>query len=94
MIEARGLVKRAGAIACAHGCLVLVPQFAKALPNAWCADVVGWLPGGDVINEITSTTPGQIGTHLFFAWGQFAVFGAYTAAVLVAGALLFRRRDA
>ena len=48
----------AGAITAAYGLLFLLPQLAKALPNTWYADVVRWLPGGDVMNEITSSTPG------------------------------------
>jgi ABC-2 type transport system permease protein len=84
----------AGAITAAYGFLFLLPQLAKALPSTWYADVVRWLPGGDVINEITSTTPGQISTHLFSAWGEFVVFGAYTVVVLAVGAALFLRRDA
>jgi hypothetical protein len=46
-----------------------------------------------VTNAITSTER-QLPQHLFTAWGEFAVFGGYTAIVLVAGALLLRRRDA
>jgi hypothetical protein len=45
------------------------------------------------VNTIT-TTQRQLPQHLFTAWGEFAVFGGYTAIVLVAGALLLRRRDA
>ena len=71
-----------------------LPQLAKALPSTWYADVVRWLPGGDVINEISSTAPGQISSHLFSAWGEFAVFGGYTVVVLAVGAVLFVRRDA
>jgi ABC-2 type transport system permease protein len=84
----------AGAITAAYGFLFLLPQLAKALPSTWYADVVRWLPGGDVIAEITSTAPGQTSAHLFSAWGEFAVFGAYTVAVLAVGAVLFLRRDA
>jgi ABC-type transport system involved in multi-copper enzyme maturation permease subunit len=84
----------AGAITAAYGFLFLVPQLAKALPNTWYADVVRWLPGGDVIAEITSTGRQQISVNLFSAWGELAVFGAYTAVLLIAGALLFRHRDA
>ena len=83
----------AGAITAAFGLLFLVPQLGKALPSAWYADVVRWLPGGDVINAITSTRSQNI-PHLFSAWGEFAVFGGYTVVVLAAGAVLFRRRDA
>ena len=45
----------AGAMTAAYGLLFLLPQLAKALPSAWYADVDRWLPGGDVINAITST---------------------------------------
>jgi hypothetical protein len=56
--------------------------------------VVRWLPGGDVIAEITGTSRQQISTYLFPAWGEFAAFGVYTVIVLAVGAVLFLRRDA
>jgi len=83
----------AGAITAAFGLLFLVPQLAKALPSSWYADVERWLPGGDVTNTITSTQV-QHNPNLFSAWGEFAVFGAYTAILLIAGLILLRRRDA
>jgi ABC-2 type transport system permease protein len=83
----------AAALTAAYGLLFLLPQLAKALPSQWYADLVRWLPGGDVVNTI-STTQRQLPPHLFSAWGEFAVFGGYTAIVLIAGALLLRRRDA
>jgi len=91
-----GLILRstAGAMATAYGLLFLVPQLAKALPSSWYAEVVRWLPGGEVINAITGTQGVSNNPDLFSAWGEFAVFGAYTVAVLVAGAVLFRSRDA
>jgi ABC-2 type transport system permease protein len=84
----------AGAMTAAYGFLFLVPQLAKALPSTWYADVDRWLPGGDVVNAITNTQRVNGNPHLFSAWGEFAVFGAYTAILLVLGAVLFRRRDA
>jgi ABC-type transport system involved in multi-copper enzyme maturation permease subunit len=84
----------AGGITAAYGFLFLLPQLAKALPNTWYAEVVRWLPGGEVIAEITSTARQGMDTHLFSAWGEFAVFGVYTVAVLAVGAVLFLRRDA
>ena len=84
----------AGAMAAAYGLLFLVPQLAKALPSSWYAEVVRWLPGGDVVIAITGTQNVNLSAHLFSAWGEFAVFGAYTVAALVAGAVLFRSRDA
>jgi ABC-2 type transport system permease protein len=83
----------AGGITAAYGFLFLLPQLAKALPSSWYADVDRWLPGGDVVNAITKTQPGS-NPHLFSAWGEFAVFGAYTAILLILGAVLFRKRDA
>jgi hypothetical protein len=84
----------AGAITAAFGLLFLLPQLAKALPSSWYADMVRWLPGGDVVNAITSTKGANVDLHLFSAGGEFAVFGGYTIAALVVGALLFSRRDA
>jgi len=84
----------AGAMTAAYGLLFLVPQLAKALPSAWYADLDRWLPGGDVVNAITGTQVVNNNPHLFSAWGEFAVFGAYTVILLVLGAVLFRKRDA
>jgi ABC-2 type transport system permease protein len=84
----------AGAMTTAYGLLFLLPQLAKALPSSWYADVVRWLPGGDVINAVTGTQTVDNNPHLFSAWGEFAVFGAYAAILLAVGALLFSRRDA
>jgi ABC-2 type transport system permease protein len=83
----------AGAMTAAYGLLFLLPQLAKALPSAWYADVERWLPGGDVVVAITSTQNGS-NPQLFSAWGEFVVFGAYTAFLLILGAVLFRKRDA
>ena len=83
----------AGALTAAYGLLFLVPQLAKALPSQWYADLVRWLPGGELTNAITNTQR-QLPQHLFTAWGELAVFGGYTAIVLVVGALLLRHRDA
>jgi ABC-2 type transport system permease protein len=84
----------AGAMTAAFGLLFLLPQLAKALPSSWYADVVRWLPGGDVVVAITGTQTANNNPHLFSAWGEFAVFGAYTAILLIVGGLLFSRRDA
>lgn len=84
----------AGAITVAFGLLFLVPQLAKALPSTWYADLVRWLPGADIIAVITATASQDNPPHLFSAWGEFAVFGGYTAIFLIVGAVLFSRRDA
>ncbi len=84
----------AGAITAAYGFLFLLPQLARALPSNWYEHMERWLPGGFFISQITYTNPGNRIPHMFSPWGELAVFAGYTVAVLVAGALLFRGRDA
>ncbi len=84
----------AGAMTAAYGLLFLLPQLAKALPSAWYADVLRWLPGGDVVAVITNTQSQGNPPHLFSALVELAVFGAYTVILLTLGAVLFRKRDA
>jgi ABC-type transport system involved in multi-copper enzyme maturation permease subunit len=83
----------AGAITAAFGLIFLLPQLARALPAAWYQDAERWLPGGSITVAMTGTKS-LAGQHLFSAWGEFAVFGGYTAILLIAGAVLFFRRDA
>jgi ABC-2 type transport system permease protein len=84
----------AGAIAAAYGLLFLIPKLTMALPAAWLDDVQRWLPGGYLVSQITYTN--RLGgiPHMFFPWGQLAVFAGYTAALLVAGLVTLRYRDA
>src|SRR5487761_965474 len=82
----------AGAITAMVAVLFVLPILSNLLPNQWHADIVRWLPSsaGD---SITSTMSGAH-PHMFSPWGQFAVLAAYAVAVLIAGAVLFRKRDA
>lgn len=82
----------AGAITAMVAVLFVLPILSNLLPNQWHADIVRWLPSsaGD---SITSTMSGAH-PHMFSPWGQFAVLAAYAAAALIAGAVLFRKRDA
>lgn len=84
----------AGAMTTSYGLLFLLPELAKGLPGGWYNDLDRWLPGGDVVIAITGTQSVNASPHLFSAWGEFAVFGGYTAVLLVLGAVLFRNRDA
>jgi ABC-2 type transport system permease protein len=84
----------AGAMTTSYGLLFLLPELAKGLPSSWYNDLDRWLPGGDVVIAITGTQSVNASPHLFSAWGEFAVFGGYTAVLLVLGAVLFRNRDA
>ena len=83
----------AGTIAAAFGFLFLLPQLARTLPTPWYDDVIRWLPGGQFDAAISTSGP-PVSAHLFAAWGELAVFGGYTAVLLIAGAVLLRRRDA
>jgi ABC-2 type transport system permease protein len=83
----------AGAITAAYGFMFLLPQLARALPASWYNDAIRWLPGGQFDGAISTSGP-PISSHLFSTWGEIAVFAGYTAVVLIAGAVLLRRRDA
>jgi ABC-type transport system involved in multi-copper enzyme maturation permease subunit len=80
----------AAAISIAIGALFVVPIVVNFLPASWNNDIVRWLPseGGLAIWRTTQQA------HEWPAWGEFGVFLAYTAAVLIAGYILFRKRDA
>jgi ABC-2 type transport system permease protein len=83
----------AGAITALFGVVFLIPLLAQALPNGWFRAVARWLPGGIALDPIVAVKPtGE--PHLFGPYGQLAVFAGYAAIAVVAGALLFRRRDA
>jgi ABC-2 type transport system permease protein len=84
----------AGAIAAAYGFLFLIPELSRALPTPWLNDALRWLPGGWLVSQITYTSPQGGIRHMFFPGGELAVFAGYTAALLVAGAVMLRRRDA
>jgi ABC-2 type transport system permease protein len=84
----------AGAITAVFGVLFLVPRLAQALPSNWYQHAERWLPGGEAIGVITGTSNQSRISELFSAWGEFCVSGAYTAALLILGAVAFLRRDA
>ncbi|MBV9383407.1 MAG: ABC transporter permease [Streptosporangiaceae bacterium] len=82
----------AGTITTVIGVLFVIPILAHLLPQSWFWDIHRWLPSS--AGEALSTTVGPPPEHLFSPWGQFAVLGAYTAVLLIAGGILFRKRDA
>jgi hypothetical protein len=84
----------AGAITAAIAALFVTFIMAQFLPHDWAVKVDKWIPffagsqiwgtrklGGDTI-------------PMFSAWAGFGVFTAYAAVVIIAGAVLFRKRDA
>ncbi len=84
----------AGTIAAAYGLLFLIPELARPLPTSWLDDVQRWLPGGYLVNQVSYTNPQGGMPHMFSPWGELAVFAGYTAALLAAGAVALRCRDA
>jgi ABC-2 type transport system permease protein len=82
----------AAVISSVIGLFFVVPILVPLLPHAWRDDITRWLPNS--AGNALVTTVGSPDAHLFAAWGQYAVLAAYTLALLVAGAILFRTRDA
>jgi len=82
----------AAAITAMIGLLFVLPVLVNVLPHGWGNDLVRWLPTSAA--QAISATVGRQNPHLFPPWGQFAVFAVYTAILLVAGGILFRKRDA
>jgi ABC-type transport system involved in multi-copper enzyme maturation permease subunit len=82
----------AAAISSVIGLLFVIPILSNLLPRTWRQDVDRWLP--DAAGRALSATVGQPDAHLFAPWNQYIVFAVYTVILLVAGAVLFRTRDA
>ena len=74
------------------GLLFVLPVLVNVLPDGWGSDLVRWLPSSAA--RALSATVGRQDPHLFSPWGQFAVFAACTAILLVVGGILFRKREA
>jgi ABC-2 type transport system permease protein len=85
----------AGAISLAYGLLFLLPELARALPAAWYDDMLRWMPGGQTVGVITSSTGLQgYDGHFFQPWAELAIFAGYTVVLLIAGGVALCRRDA
>jgi ABC-2 type transport system permease protein len=84
----------AGAITVTYGLLFLLPELARALPATWYDDMLRWLPGGQAVGVITSSTGSQgFNGHFFEPWAELAIFGGYAAVLLIAGGVAMWRRD-
>lgn len=84
----------AGAITTAIAVLFVTFIMAQFLPHDWAVKVDKWIPffaGGQIwgIRRL-----GGDGTPMLSAWAGFGVFTAYAAIAIIAGAILFRKRDA
>jgi ABC-2 type transport system permease protein len=81
----------AAALTVGMALVLVIGNLAYVLPGEWGEWVAKLLPGnaGSQVATAVSFNPGALGP-----WTGFAVFVAETAAVLLAGYLVFRRRDA
>lgn len=83
----------AGAITALFGLVWVIPVLATALPRGWQHAVSRWLPGDSALYPVIATKPA--GTpYLLGPYAELAVFAGYAVIAVVAGALLFLRRDA
>jgi ABC-type transport system involved in multi-copper enzyme maturation permease subunit len=80
----------AGAITAAIGLMFVLTILSGFLPSSWAVHVDKWIPfnaGGAIWENVS-------GASMFHPWTGFAVFCGYAAVALIAGLILFRRRDA
>jgi ABC-type transport system involved in multi-copper enzyme maturation permease subunit len=82
----------AGAITAAIGLLFVLSILVNFLPHTWQNNVDKWMPAL-AGSQIWTTKPGG-GPDMFSAWPGFAVLATYAVVAMIAGAVLFRSRDA
>jgi ABC-type transport system involved in multi-copper enzyme maturation permease subunit len=83
----------AGTITIVIAFLFIVPILEHTLPDNWRFDIMRFLP--DAANQVVSSTIAGNGPgHLWSAWPQLGVTALWAAALIAAGAYLFRKRDA
>ena len=82
----------AAAITASIGLLFVLFVLVNFLPQSWQVHVDKWIPFN--AGSQVWTTVNQPGTHLFSAWTGFAVFLGYAVIAIIAGAIVFLRRDA
>ncbi len=83
----------AGAITASIVLLFVLSLLVNALPQSWQAHVDKWVPAvaGSQIWAVKAATDG---TPMFAPWTGFAVFCGYAVIAVIAGLILFRKRDA
>ena len=84
------LPSTAGGIATVFGVLMVLPGIARALPSTWQNHIVPYLPS-EAGGALYTVRPEA---HALAPWTGFAVFCAWAAAAIRAGAWALRRRDA
>jgi ABC-2 type transport system permease protein len=88
-----GLIRHtAGAITTTIGIVFVLPILSGLLPSSWGAHVNGYLP--EQAAQLVAQAHPPTGGNVLSAWQGFGVFCLWTAVLLVACAILLRRRDA
>jgi ABC-2 type transport system permease protein len=88
-----GLIRHtAGAITTSIGIVFVLPILSGLLPSSWGAHVNGYLP--EQAASVVAQAHAPAGGNVLSAWQGFGVFCLWTAVLLVACAILLRRRDA
>jgi ABC-2 type transport system permease protein len=89
-----GLLLRhtAGGISTVVGLLFVLSVLINFLPQSWQDHVDKWIPA--IAGMQIWTTMAGNSRQTFTPWAGFAVFCGYAAIALIAGVLLFRKRDA
>ncbi len=84
----------AGAITTVVGLLFVLSIMINFLPQSWQNHVDKWVPAnaGGQIWSVLPSSPGS--PPMFGPWTGFAVLCGYAAVTLIAGVILFRKRDA
>ncbi len=90
-----GLLLRhtAGAISTVVALLFVLTVLVNFLPSSWQVHIDKWMPAV-AGTQIWTTVAVRGGDPMFAPWTGFAVFCGYAAIALIAGVLLFRKRDA
>jgi ABC-2 type transport system permease protein len=90
-----GMILRhtAGAITASIALLFVVSILVNFLPQSWQVNLDKWMPA-IAGSQIWTTKASTDGTPMFAPWTGFAVFAGYAVVAMIAGLLVFRRRDA
>jgi ABC-2 type transport system permease protein len=81
----------AGAITTVIGLVLVIFNLTGLLPSSWGAHIHAYMP---TVAGLLITQDKQTAGQLLTPWQGFAVFCAWTALLLIAGAYLLKRRDA
>jgi ABC-2 type transport system permease protein len=81
----------AGAVTTVIGLVLVIFNLTALLPYSWGAHIHAYMP---TVAGLLITQDKQQSGQLLAPWQGFGVFCAWTALLLIAGAYLFKRRDA